>query len=68
MHVRREIVQNFVQVGDDSWVLSDSFQWDIGLKIKYLSALNDLSFTGNKIETSGLEIVDSNRILFICGD
>ena len=62
------ISQNFVQVGDDSWVLSDSFQRDIGLKIKYLSALNDLSFTGNKIETSGLEIVDSNRILFICGD
>ena len=62
------ISQNFVQVGDDSWVLSDSFQRDIGLKIKYLSALNDLSFTGNKIETRGLEIVDSNRILFICGD
>ena len=58
------ISQNFVQVGDDSWVLSDSFQWDIGLKIKYLSALNDLSFTGNKIETSGLEIVDKQSNSF----
>ena len=58
------ISQNFVQVGDDSWVLSESCQWDIGLKIKYLSALNDLSFTGNKIETSGPEIVDKQSNSF----
>ena len=30
----------------------------MGLKIKYLSPLNDLSFTGMIIKTSGVEIID----------
>ena len=59
------ISQNFVQEGDEnSWVLSDSFKWDIGLKIKYLYALNDLSFMGMIIKTSGVEIVDKQSNSF----
>ena len=59
------ISQNFVQEGDDnSWVLCDSFKWDIGLKMKYLYALNDLSFMGMIIKTSGVEIVDKHSHSF----
>ena len=59
------ISQNFVQEGDEnSWGLSDSFKCDIGLKIKYLYALNDLSFMGMIIKTSGVEIVDKQSNSF----
>ena len=53
-------------MGDEnSLVLSDSFQSDKGLKIKYLYALNDLSFMGMIIKTSGVEIVDKQSF-FSC--
>ena len=47
---------------------SDCFQSDKGLKVKYLYALNDLSFTGITIKTSGVEIVDKQWNFFMCGD
>ena len=52
-------------MGDEnSWFFSDSFQWDLGLKMKYLYASNDLSFTGIIIKTSGVEIVDKQSNYF----
>ena len=59
------ILSNFVQVGAEFFP-SDFFQSDKGLKVIY--ALNDLSFTGITIKTSGVEIVDKQWNFFMCGD